>query len=639
MASLLLAACGGSEAIPGTQARFELGATLWDGPMPGAHLRDAEGRVRLRGLPNPLGIRLVTDLRRLIERDADGFAVSATVYFPFDGALDPESLPEVAETLDAEGAVQVIDVDPDSPERGRRFPLEVGFLADGGPFGAPDLLAALPVQGIPLREGTRYAAVVTRAIRDAAGEPIGVPRAVRRLMLDGDAGDLPPRAQEAFLSAAEEVVRQGLDPEAVAALTAFRTGRPTRDLARHVEDLAGRGPPRLTRPFTLTDRFERFCVFEAETRVPVYQRGEPPYDVEGGGWDLSGPPTVQTEAESRLVLSLPRGAGAARLPVAVFIRTGGGGDRPLVDRGVRAEPGGEAITPGTGPALELAKVGMAGLSWDGPHGGLRSEGGDEQFVVFNFVNPEALRDNLRQTAVEATWLLGLLPELTITSTACGLDGVRLEDERAGLVGHSMGATIAPLAAAFEPRFEAVVLSGAGGSWIENVVHKERPIAVRPFAEILLDYDDLGRTLGPLDPALALLQWAGEPADPPLYGARVAAGARHVLMFQGIADRYIPPPVADPLSLALGLDLAGPVLDRRFVDRAPWVGAGTRPLPVQGNRAGGAATRVLTQHPEGPVEGGHEVVFQTEPPKRQYRCFLGDWADGRVPAVPGENGCP
>ncbi len=57
------------------------------------------------------------------------------------------------------------------------------------------------------------------------------------------------------------------------------------------------------------------------------------------------------------------------------------------------------------------------------------------------------------------------------------------------------------------------------------------------------------------------------------------------------------------------------------------------LPTGGNR--GDSTRVVVQHPEDGIEDGHEVVFQTEAPKRQYRCLLASLADPTeaLPIVP------
>ena len=49
--------------------------------------------------------------------------------------------------------------------------------------------------------------------------------------------------------------------------------------------------------------------------------------------------------------------------------------------------------------------------------------------------------------------------------------------------------------------------------------------------------------------------------------------------------------------------------------------------------GKKVTAVVVQHPEDGIQDGHEVVFQTEPPKHQYRCFLASFAAGKTPVVP------
>src|SRR5262249_13896303 len=159
---------------------------------------------------------------------------------------------------------------------------------------------------------------------------------------------------------------------------------------------------------------------------------------------------------------------------------------------------------------------------------------------FNFLDPPALRDNVEQSALELILAAHLLDDITIDVSSC--PGVQLskqplfDEAHTAIMGHSMGATIAPLAVAFEPRYRAMVLSGAGGSWIENVVYKEKPIVVRPLAEQLLDYASRGRTLDEFDPVLTIVQWAIEPADPQVYAARVASSPeRHILMLQGIVD--------------------------------------------------------------------------------------------------------
>ena len=401
-------------------------------------------------------------------------------------------------------------------------------------------------------------------------------------------------------------------------------------------------PLRVTAQPTPREVFDGYCAYEATLSVPSWQTGDPPYATEGGQWTRDDAP-VRNEP-SRLVLTLPRRAmPAGGFPVVVFVRTGGGGDRPLVERGVHGM-GGALLTPGSGPAQEFAREGFAGASWDGPHGGLRNvTRGDEQFLMFNVGNLAALRDNVRQSALEAVLLTQLLSELRVDVSMCpGAvapgNMARLDATVMALMGHSMGASIAPLAVAFEPRYRALLLSGAGGSWIENVLHKQHPVAVRPFAEALLGYTGTGSRLAEDDPSLTMLQWALERSDVPLFAGRVAP--RHVLMMQGIVDHYILPPIANAASLSLGLDLAGPSLDAANMNLTsydplarvlPLRGLATRDGAVSANRMG--ATMLVRQYAEDGLEDGHEVVFQTERPKRDYRCFLRGLAMG-APTVPG-----
>ena len=118
-----------------------------------------------------------------------------------------------------------------------------------------------------------------------------------------------------------------------------------------------------------------------------------------------------------------------------------------------------------------------------------------------------------------------------------------------------------------------------------------------------------------------------------------AHPRHVLMMQGIVDHYILPRIANTLSLSMGLDGAGDERDSDAPGMPPdqvplgdllaWTSRSWLTLPVQGNVKAGdtSVTAVVTQHLADGIEDGHEVVFQTEPPKAQYRCFLKTWLEG------------
>jgi hypothetical protein len=346
------------------------------------------------------------------------------------------------------------------------------------------------------------------------------------------------------------------------------------------------------------------------------------------------------------------------------VRAGGGGSRPLVDRGRQLVDGGPPALPGEGPARYFARAGFAGMMVDGPHEGLRNvTNGDEDFLIFNIQNPTALRDNIGESAAELALFAHIVPTVVVDASGCpGADPApRFDGSRMAMMGHSMGATIAPLALAVEPRYGAVVLSGAGGSWIENVLYKQKPLAIGPLAELLLGYQSTGQSLRASDPVLTLLQWAAEGADPQAYAAQIVSApppgmaSRHVLVLQGIVDHYILPNIANALTVPLGLDLAGPSLDQGVaeldaLEQTPLVqmltldGRSPITLPATGNRmvAGTPVTAVVVQHPGDNIEDGHEVVFQTDPPKHQYRCFLASYAAGLPVVVPdgtADASCP
>lgn len=636
--------CGGGDEVGATVAMdfaTDPAVDFYAAPFPSEHHRGADQRVVVSGFPNPDDTLIVDQVRTLLE-GAEGFATTAGIFLRTTAPLDPTSLPSLHTSVTEAASVYLLDV-----EMGRRHPVTVRFDPDAGPHGGQNLLSVVPLQGVPLRPRAAYALVVTDEVRDASGVALSRAPSLQHLLdgelpegLEGDAGT-------SYRSVASVLDGLGLSEHAVG-LAVFTTWDPRQRLIDLVQAAKQQPVPTLEAPLALQETFDDYCVYEGVLQdIPLYQQGEPPYLETGGDilFEDDGTPVRFGSARARIVVTIPRAQMPTDgWPLATMIRTGGGGDRPLVDRGQRAEPGGEAITPGTGPALQFTRAGFAGISIDGPHGGLRNvTGGDEQFLVFNIQNPAALRGNLWQSALEIALIPEIARTLTIDVGGCpgavaSLDEVSFSEGPMALMGHSMGATIAPLVSAGDSPFAAYVLSGAGGSWIENVVHKLSPVPTRPLAELLLGYTSLDRDLHEHDPFLSMLQWVGEPVDPPVY-ASLMTGAQ-VLMLQGIVDTYILPPIANATSLSLKLPLGGAALDEEHPDLSEFrplrdvlvYGADSQDeLPVRGNAGG--LTRVVVQHAEGPVEDGHEVVFQLEGPKHQYRCFLASLLTDTVPRVP------
>ena len=628
--AILLAACSDDS---GPHVRFDFARkNLFDAPFPADDLY-AGGTADVSRFPNPANSVSVEQARALVAGNR-GFPTTGAVFFQISEPLDEARLPSIADTVTQGSSAFIAAIDPAAPDYGVRYPLEVTFQAEASPYGAPNLLALLPLQGMPLRPNGRYAAVVTTSLRAASGAALD---------------PAPSSAFARFPDATAALADLGVAKADIAGITAFTTGDPLVELAAVRAAALARPLPVIDASFALTDTFADFCAYHTTIEMPDYQSGTPPYNSDGGTWqfDVNGAPIFQRTQKANLVLTIPKQPlPAAGYPLVVFVRTGGGGDRPLVDRGQHATEGGDAIVPGEGPARYLARAGFAGIQVDGPLGGLRNtSGGDEQFLTFNVGNLGAMRDNIRESAVELAVIAHVGVALRVDASTCAGAGganVTFDAGHVAIMGHSMGAWIAPLAAAYEPLFGALILSGAGGSWIENIMWKQKPVAPLPVIETLLRKSNLRAD----DPVLSLAQWALESSDPQIYGALIAreppSAPRHVLMMQGIVDNYLLPRIANATSLSIGLDLAGPALDTEDDPRLagqlalgpllPLAGRSAIGLPATSN-IGGRATAVVTQHREDGIEDGHEVMFQTDVPKHQYQCFLASWVATGTPSVP------
>lgn len=651
---LCLAACETPAPAAGPTVRMDFSRRegFFTAPFPSDDL-SRDGAIDLARWPNPARQRYVQGLIDLAAR-VRGFGTSSTIYLPLTDEPDATQLPSPAASVAPGAPIFVLDLD-----HIELAPVTARWMPDGGPYGGDGLLTLVPVQGVPLRANTRYAAVVMRSLRLARGGTFTASAAVTALAAGADAG-LPASAASAYRAALQGLQRALVPTADIAGLAVFRTGDPVGELRAFLDDARARPLPSPIAPLLRTDVFPGYCVYQGTVRMPSYQQGALPFGTTGGDWSLGadGRPRFVRDEESRVVVTIPRRRATAlgALPAVLFVRTGGGGDRALVDRGVRTRAGADPEQPGTGPAMEFARVGWAGVSWDGPHGGPRNVSmGDEQFLMFNVANPTALRDNVRQSALETARMFDVASALRIDVSGCpgamAADGsTTVQVSPTVLMGHSMGATIAPLALAVEPRFRGAILSGAGGSYIANVIHKLRPLAVAPLARVLVGYSGSGREFREDDPALALMQWALESSDPQVYGRHVidepiAGEPRSVFVIQGITDHYILPPIANALNLSMGLDLGGPALDQStaelrafasLVDLLPLRSSTARPFPIAGNRRG--ATAVVAQLPGDALEDGHEAAFQTAEPKRLYRCFLQSIAAGRPEIVGPGTSC-
>lgn len=648
LVAVVIAGC--SDTVPSNvdsgihvRMNFAESTDFFANPFPSENRLLPSGLPDLEHFPNPTNNTLAKTIID-IAATSQGFGTTTPIWFSLDGAIDTQRFPSVHQSLEANSPAFLMALDD-----GSYHPIDVRFLADGGPYGSPNLLAMLPVQGIPLRANTVYAAVIRRSLTDT---PLAQSAEMKQIIAGKAPAGLSVGILTQYLAALQQIVAHGVPENEIAGVTVFSTGDPIVEYSGAVQGFVEGTIPTPTKPFVRNEMFNDYCVYETTIGMPVAQEGTPPYTSAGGRWvfDDKGNPIIQRIEEANFVVTIPRSPMPVKgYPMVVLSRTGAGGARPLVDRGVQAETGGPAIEAGTGPAIVFAKAGFAGTSVDGPHGGLRNvTKGDEQFLVFNIGNPVALRDNIRQSAAELALLPHILEQVTIDVTDCPgattPDGsARFDLSTLTIMGHSMGASIIPLTVAFEPKYRAMLLSGGGGSFLANVVYKQKPLATKPLAESLMGLAGSGYSLSEVDPLLGLLQWAGESADVPPYARYLRFDTntqpRHILMMQGIVDHYIMPPIANAMTLSLGLDLAGDALDKSTPELQMFVPIEAsldlvqrKKIPLPAMQNADMATAVVVQHAEDGIQDGHEVVFQTEPPKHQIRCFLESLVKG-TPRVP------
>src|SRR5687768_259241 len=142
--------------------------TFWDYPFPSDRRLDAAGAPDMTGFPNPRNVPILTSLMSIVP-DRRGFPVMSTAYFRFTAPIEAESL----DVVYSEGApYHLIDIDPNSPERGTQYQVIAKSLAEDS-YVASNVLALAPRPGIVLRAGTQYAYVIEKSAQPGFARPSG----------------------------------------------------------------------------------------------------------------------------------------------------------------------------------------------------------------------------------------------------------------------------------------------------------------------------------------------------------------------------------------------------------------------------------------------------------------------------------
>lgn len=632
--------------------------TFFDHPWPSDARLDPDGTPHFAGWPNPRAVALLDGYIATVDPLLHGFSPAAAGWVRFDGAIDPATLPaDPGATLGEGASVQLVDVDPGSPEHGSRRPVSLLWREQAGVYWPATTLSFMPTFGFPLRPATRYALVVTDALHGANGAPVRAAPALREVLGLEPASGAAATLHDAWAPAVAALGAAGIAPEHVAHLAVFTTDDPVseldavRDAARTTE--VPRPDPAAWQVKEKVDGV--YQVYEGTYGPsPDYQAGNVPFEHpdDGGGFvfDAQGKPILQRSFSLRFVLGVPDAARcpmpAAGYPIVLHAHGTGGNYRSHF-RGAHA------------PAQELAKRCVASMGIDQIFHGTRpgaptGPGADAaiELLVYNFQNPVAVRTNARQSAIDEVQRARLFTEQTMkvpAAIAVGGEEVRFDPTNVLFFGHSQGGWNGPLFLAIDDAARGGVLSGSASVLSITLLQKTEPqpsVAALVKTVFLALRQDEVEEVSSFHPAIALAQTIVDATDPIHYVARLLreprAGFPPKSIYQsegvnadGAGDSYSPSHGIEVQAVATGLPIQTPVIHP--VEEARWANLPTVTIPSTGlaaNLAGGKASGVLAQWPAAKASDGHFVVFDIPEAATQAAQFCRDLADdahGSVPA--------
>lgn len=606
-------------------------------------VRKKKGRLDLEGFPSPgdlLGVGdLVGNYVKAAERDLDGFATNAVVYFRFSKPYAPASV--------ADKTLLLYNIDPDSAGYGRAISRTWGTTSPDDQitrYVCPNWLNLRTGPGAPLAPNTTYAVILTNGIKPRAGGEAFARDADLDALLNGKApSDATMAAAHKAYAPLRDFIAEGkVDADDILNAAVFTTQTPTTLISKLRDAVQASQTPSLKNVTVCKkgvkspcdDGEERACGASDDyveihglIRLPVYQSGEPPYETKGGAIALStnGTPKVVRSEDVCFGLALPKSAPPAEgYPVAIYGHgTGGSFKSGISDL-----------------AATATSVGAAVLTIDLPQHGSRKHGSalgsDELF--FNFVNPDAALGNVAQGSAD---LLSLVKWATVVNQPASSDfgqAVKFDASRIALFGHSQGATHTSLMTPYANDVAGVVLSGLGGDLSEGLISKQSPIDLSVALPVLLgdpeakpyDVKSCPACVGSNHPVYALLQAFFERVDPVNFGSGLTklpedGTAKHVFMTYGLGDTYAPESTQRAYAISAGLPHVGEELSKLYKN-------GPVPAPQASNVKIGdfSVTQGVSQYKPKSGEDGHFVYLGAG--KADWQRFLKALLQGETPEI-------
>lgn len=638
--------------VPGNLDELD-GLHFFDHPWPSDLRRDADGSAHWAGWPNPVSVPLVTQYIDDTKGLLHGFSPVAAAYLRFTGPIDPSSLPaDPPASIANDAAIQIIDVDPASPERGTRKLAQFRWQESEGVYLPANTLAVLPMLGRPLRPSTRYAIVATNKLRAAGGGPVNVSAELQAVLGRSPVTPQTSTARDLFAPAIAEIAQAGVAADDVVHLTVFTTNDPTSETFAIMDDIHANVPAPTARDWQRKETRADYDVYEGVYGPsPNYQAGNIPFEqpADGGGFVFeNGKPKVQNTFDPRFALAVPNATRCpmptAGYPIVVYAHGTGGDYRSFI---------------GDGTAQALAQRCLASIGTDQIFHGTRpgapapndpSAETTIQLLFFNLNNPLAARSSNRQSSVDVAQEARLFGETHVVVPAAqsttGQD-IAFDASRILFFGHSQGGLNGPLFLAGSSSARGGVLSGAGSVLGVALLEKTEPVDIAATFRFLVGLNaETGVELDAFHPIITLAQSLVDTADPIHYGSfitrapRPGASPKSIFQTEGIradgsGDSYAPPHGIEALAVAIGLPRLAPGI--RPIQEAGWAALGDVNVPadgLSGNLASGQASGAIAQFVPAANSDGHFVVFDVPAARAQAAQFCRNLADdprGRIPA--------
>ena len=391
-----------------------------------------------------------------------------------------------------------------------------------------------------------------------------------------------------------------------------------------------------------------FHEIHAKVRLPIFQRGEPPYEREGGEVKvIDGEPQLASFDSVCMAITVPRDIEPppAGWPVVLYAHGTGGSFRAgvkLLGRqlsNLRDDPDEE--TPDTQGALRPvvlveidqvmhgSRLGSDPLLAPGP-------------LFFNVQNPIAARGNLIQGAFDNFALIRFITEDSDLHqwNFPEIGQLDINRDRVSYHGHSQGGTTGPLFAPFEERLSGAVFSGTAGGLVFGLIDKKEPYDSSLGLQLALQEFNLNQD----HPAIHIFQEYFDDVDPINYAdklfLRPSGNPIHMLHLYGQNDTFTPDRGQRSFAAASGATLAIPNEKPEGFDMIDDLEILTQGYPLMSNQeieSVGTVTAVVAQHAPSRQDGrdqynGHFIAYQNPQAKTQLLSFLRDLSLGRAPRV-------